>query len=312
VSFEKRYLRYVINLNSGKFNSPSNAQQAFDNGSDTLTLDGVRSVATLLHVQGGATPYVGNAQIQIWGMKDADMAKLSTLGLDISRINQNALSVFAYNKGNSESAINVFNGTISNARLNYNAMPDVLLELEAYASFGQQTQTIPGTSVQGDADVATMLQGICAACNPPVTFVNNGVAAQLSNPAHAGSPEQQIREICLAAGISYQLSGNVLTIHNRGNPIDGVVIDVGPDSGMIGYPEYNLLGFDVTMQFNPEVRVGRQINMQASGTAKPMPIPGVPGTYYIWTVSHELSSELPGGPWFTRASLLAHGQYLRS
>jgi len=301
MSFTKRNLQYVIQLNSGSFQLPGAANETFDNGASTLTIDGIRSVATIQTAAGGMSPFVGRGVFQMFGMKPADMAKLSTLGLDISRINKNAIWCFAYDEGNSANAIQVFAGTIRQARINYNAMPDVSLELDCYGAGDQQTQAIPATSVQGVGDVTGMLQGICAACNPPVTFVNHGVTAKLANPAYAGSPEQQIRNICLDTGIAYTLQGGTLTIWNSDQNIDGVVVSVGSETGMVGYPEYSMMGYDVTTEFNPEIQVGRQLAMEASRSPDVPPIPGIPGTYLIRMVEHELSSQLPGGPWFTHA-----------
>lgn len=313
MSFTKRHLQYIIQLNSGSFDLPGNAKETFDNGADTLNLDGFRSVASIQTVQGGLSPFVGRGLIQLWGMNPADMAKLSTLGLDIARINKNALWVFAYDEGDSANAIQVFAGTIHQARLNYNAMPDVLLELDCYGAGDQQTQTVPGTSVQGDGDVATMLQGICAACDPPVTLVNKGVSVSISNPAYAGSAEQQIRNICLDSGTAYTLQGGTLTIWDGNQNIDGVTIDTGPDLGMIGYPEYSMMGFDVAMEFNPEVQVGRFMNLKASQAPNATPVPGIPSSnLFIRMVEHELSSEMPDGPWFTHAHLTAKGVSARS
>jgi len=312
VSFTKRHLQYIIKLNDGSFVLPGKSQDTFDNGATVLNLDGFRSVASIQTVQGGLSPFVGRALIQLWGMKPADMAKLSTLGLDIARINKNALWVFAYDDGNFANATQVFAGTIQSARLNYNAMPDVSLEMDCYGAGDQQTQAVPGTSVQGDGDVATMLQGICAACDPAVTFVNKGVSKKLSNPAYAGSPEQQIRSICLDTGTAYTLQGGTLTVWNGDQNVDGVYVDAGPGTGMVGYPEYSLMGFDVTMEFNPDVQVGRQLNLKASSQPNAIPVPGIPGQYFIRMVEHELSSEMPDGPWFTHAHVTAAGVSARS
>lgn len=312
MSFTKRHLQYIIKLNDGSFVLPGKSQDTFDNGATVLNLDGFRSVASIQTVQGGLSPFVGRALVQLWGMKPSDMAKLSTLGLDIARINKNALWVFAYDDGNFANATQVFAGTIQTARLNYNAMPDVLLELDCYGAGDQQTQAVPGTSVQGDGDVATMLQGICAACDPAVTFVNKGVSKKLSNPAYAGSPEQQIRSICLDSGTAYTLQGGTLTVWNGDQNVDGVTVDTGADLGMVGYPEYSLMGFDVTMAFNPDVQVGRQLNMKAASSPSAIPVPGIPGQYFIRMVEHELSSEMPDGPWFTHAHVTAAGVSARS
>ncbi len=311
MTFARRGLRYIIELNQGAFNL-GNTPESFDNGASTLDIDGLRSVAILLKAQGGSTPFVSHAQIQLWGMKPSDMAKISTLGLDIARINKNAITVFAYDEGNSANASQVFSGTISNARLNYNAMPDVSLELECYGTYALQTQAIPATSVQGSGDVATMLKGICAACNPALTLVNNGVTAKLSNPAHSGSAFNQINDICQAAGIPYKIEGSNLIIWNPGQGIDSTVATTGPANGMVGYPEYNMMGFDVTMEFNPEVQVGRKLQLLDDSSAGATPVPGIPGTYFIWGVDHQLSSQLPDGPWFTRARIAARGTYPHS
>ena len=314
MSFTKRHLQYIIKLNDGSFVLPGNNQDTFDNGATVLNLDGFRSVASIQSVQGGLSPFVGRALIQLWGMKPSDMAKLSTLGMDIARINKNALWVFAYDDGNFDNATQVFAGTIQTARLNYNAMPDVLLELDCYGAGDQQTQAVPATSVQGDGDVATMLQGICAACDPPVTFVNKGVSAKLANHAVGGSPFDQIHDICSAAsGVAYTLQGGVLTIWNANQNIDGVSVDTGPDIGMVGYPEYSMMGFDIATQFNPEIQVGRFMNLKASQAANAVPVPGIPSSnLFIRMVEHELSSEMPDGPWFTHAHVTAAGVSARS
>lgn len=301
MSFKKRGLGYVIELNQGD-NADSSAPDKFDNGSNTLNIDSIRSVASIQSVIGGDTAFGGRALLQLWGMKPSDMAQLSTLGFDQAKINKNKVTVFAYDLDDKKNQIEVFSGGIFVAHINYNAIPDVSLTLECYASIGQQTQMVAPTSVAGNGDVATMLQGICASCDPPVDFVNKGVSAQLSNPAHAGSPAQQIADICCAAGVAYTLQGDTLTIWPKDTNADGVTVEIGPDNGMVGYPEYTQIGIDVTMEFNPDVQLGRQLKIkQASG--KPLPVPGVPGTFWINVVAHELSSEMPGGPWFTHASV---------
>lgn len=302
MSFVKRHLQYKIDLNQG--GTPNNsAPDSFDNNSTSLGLDNIRSVASIQSVIGGDTAFGGRALIQLWGMKPSDMAKLSTLGFDQAKINKNKITIYAYSEGDTSNPVEVFSGGIFVAHINYNAMPDVSLELECWASIGQQTQKIAGTSLAGSSDVATMLKGICAACDPPVTFNNKGVSAKIANPAHSGSPSDQIADICIAAGIPYTLQGDTLAIWNKDTNPDNVIIEISPEQGMVGYPEYTQIGIDVTMEFNPEVQLSRQLQILPSSSKNPPPIPGVPGTFWINVVEHELSSELPDGPWFTHASV---------
>jgi hypothetical protein len=296
MSFVKRNLVFQIQLQGDTFSS----------GANTLSLQGIRSRATIQSVIGGDTAFGGMAVVQIWGMKPEDMAKLSTLGLSAGIFTKNLISIQAGDQA-SDNYSEVFSGGIFSARINYNAMPDVSLELICYATINEQMQSIPGTSAAGSSNVAAMLQGICASCSPPLNFINNGVTAVLANHAVGGSPAQQIKDICLAAGICYVMQpAGTLTIWPRDKNRDGTIISISPETGMVGYPEYREYGIDVAMLFNPEVEVGRQITIQTSipppGKSNP-PIPGLPGTFYINTVAHDLSAELPGGPWFTHATV---------
>ena len=302
MSFKRRGLSYTIELNQGGL-ADSSDQARFDNGADKLTLTGLRSVASIQSVIGGNTAAGSQALLQLWGMKPSDMAQLSTLGFNPEKWNKNKITVFAYDVGNENGKVQVFSGGIFVARINYNTMPDVSLELECHATISEQMQAIPGTSVSGSGDVATMLQGICAACDPPLTFVDKGVTSKLANPAYAMSAFDQITGICCDAAVPHTLEGGTLTVWPRGTNVDGVVIETSPDKGMVGYPEYTQNGIDVTMEFNPDVQRGRQLQILPVNSSNPLPIPGVPGTYWINVVEHELSSEMPGGPWFTRASV---------
>lgn len=302
MSFKKRGLGYKIELNKGGL-ADSSDQATFDNGADKLNLYGLRSVATIQSTLGGNTASSGHALLQLWGMKPSDMAQLSTLGFNPEKFNKNRITVYAYDLDNTNGKVEVFSGGIFAARINYNTMPDVSLELDCYEAINEQLQKAPGTSVQGQGDVATMLQGICAACDPPVEFVNKGISVQLANPAYAGDPFHQITSMCCDAAIPHTLAGGKLTVWPRGTNVDGVVIETSPDKGMVGYPEYTQMGIDVTMEFNPDVQRGRQLQILPPNIGDPLPIPGVPGTYWINLVEHELSSEMPDGPWFTRASV---------
>lgn len=292
MTFTKRGLSFIISLGDGG--------EGFSGGASTLSLAGLRSRITAQSCIGGDTAFAGHALIQIWGMKPEDMARLSILGFDQAKIGKNNIDANAYDQGQSND-VAVFSGGIFNARINYNSMPDVSLEMECYASIDQQTQAVAGTSAQGTSDVAAMLAGICAACNPPLDFLGPGINAVLANHAAGGSPAQQIEDICTAAGICYTLQGGKLTVWPKDRSTDDVVVETGPGKGMVGFPEYTMIGIDVTMEFNPEVQLGRQLSISTAPSAPP--VPGLPGTFWINVVSHDLACEIPEGPWFTHASV---------
>lgn len=79
---------------------------------------------------------------------------------------------------------------------------------------------------------------------------------------------------------------------------DDAVIQVGPatDPPMVGYPQFFELGLLVRSLYNPEVQVGRQMQVTSS-------VPKANVTWPIVRVTHDLATMLRKGPWFTTAIL---------
>jgi hypothetical protein len=98
MTFVKRNLFFEIKLdvNSSLLGSKDSSQDAtFDKGGTTLSLQGIRSRATIQSSVGGDTAFGGMAVVQIWGMDPNDMAKLSTMGFDQGKIGRNTISIQA-------------------------------------------------------------------------------------------------------------------------------------------------------------------------------------------------------------------------
>ncbi len=299
MSFLRRRIRVQIQL----------IGDTFDGGADSLELEGLRARATVQATVGGATSFQGQAQIRLNGMRGEDMAKLSTLGLTAGLYQKNLITILA---GDDVAGMSqIFSGSIYAAYVDYNSMPDVGVEISAAQTAQIQQAPIAASSYKGALAVATMLQGIAA--NAGLSFVNAGVTAVLSNHAVGGSASAQISDICQAANVSYDIRDNTLTIWPAGGMRDDEIIEVSAQQGMIGYPMYTAQGIDVVTEFNPNVVLGRRMSVITSipaptrtdGVANPagVPVIGANGTFYIFDVSHEISSETPGGPWQTRARL---------
>ena len=61
---------------------------------------------------------------------------------------------------------------------------------------------------------------------------------------------------------------------------------------MVGYPALNSKGMAVRTLFNPQIRLGGAVRVESS-------LPMATGEFTVFNFSHALSSQLPGGPWFT-------------
>jgi hypothetical protein len=306
MSFIRRKIDVQIVLNG----------DTFDGSNDTITLTGLRVQATLLSYEGGSTPFVGSLQMRISGMLGDDMAKLSTLGLEPGIHVKNVITVTAGDDVNGMSK--VFSGGITNALVDYNAQPDVGVDIVAYGGYFEKMLPVQGRSTPGTVDVAEALSSICSTVG--WTLVNNGVTAKLSNHCSNGTTFDQISDICSAAGIRWSLVDKTVYIWPKGGQRDDTIIDMSPATGMVGYPMYTAQGIDVISTFNPAIEVGRrmkvstsvpnltpdfqrQYSIKANPNNVPATIPGDKGTYFISVVRHDIESETPNGRWFTRSGL---------
>lgn len=311
MSFTERKIDVLIALDG----------DTFDNKNNTISLSGLRCQATIQTYAGTTSSYGSNMQLRISGMLGKDMAKLSTLGFQDGVWVKNSIMLLA---GDDDAGMTtVFTGGITSGSVDYNSMPDVGVDIIAVAGGAGQFAPIAANSYKGAMDVATMIQGIAQAGG--YQFTNNGVNVKLSNHATSGTADAQIKDIALAAGIICQIENNTVMIWPPGGARDATVIDVSAANGLVGYPMYELNGgLDITTLFNPLIATGRKIKLTSSipkpsdsmiakftGVASSLakqntPVPGATGEFYVWSVTHNISSQLPGGPWFTQAHLTSN------
>lgn len=318
MTLKRRIISVEFNLgeNNGSFDAAGNTKLAVRN---------LRTLATIDSTQGGSTSFLSNMELQIWGMKNADMNAMSTLGLQAGAYNvvngKNSQTQVIVQAGDDNGMTTVFSGAIYSAKVEYNAQPDVGLTIVAHATLGLLTASLAPSSFSGAANVADMLQAVCSQCG--MTLVNNGVVAQLANHCIGGSALNQIADICLASGTNWGISpdGTTLMIWPIGAYADkSQPITLAPGQGLIGYPEYSQQGIDVQSEFNPNISWGRRVTVHSSipkpnkgsapaaivkqqaGGADAVPV-GASGTFYVYGVTHNISCFMPEGPWFTSARL---------
>jgi hypothetical protein len=277
----------------------------FDGGGNMVQLSGLRCQATILNYTGTSGSFAYQLQMRISGMLPADMAKLSTMGFSYGSYKKNLIQIRA---GDDISGMPVvFTGSIYSAVIDYNAMPDVGVEILAFANLNQKFMKASATSYKGAMDVATMIQSICAQAG--LKFINNGVTTKLSNHAVGGNYMAQIADICHAAGCycNQSLDGSTITIFPKGGTVDDSVIVASPTTGMVGYPMYNGHGITVVIEFNSTAQAGRRVRVDtAIPQFTPAAIQKFSGNmadnktdFFINTVTHNLSSQAVNGPWFT-------------
>lgn len=299
-TFTEKQLRFTFILSNNSVFAGTN--------SNKLVVTGLRAT---VNIQGSGMPAFPTAEIRVYGMQPSDMNALVALSYQPEGVLRNSVTVEA-NDGRGWST--AFAGQIIQALPEFESVPEVPLVVSARILGFQSIDPASATSYTGATDVATIVSNIAAKMG--CSFENNGVDVVLSSPYFSGVLTEQLRDVCQHANIDcYQEAGNqaanlttTIAICPKGAPRTGLpVFALTEDSGLVGYPQRDSRGYlRVSAYYNPQFRQGGQIDLTNSGAVD---VPGADflnanGRWLIGTLSHAISSLMPGGPWFS--SILAY------
>jgi hypothetical protein len=221
-----RKLALTIVLGKGSFGE--------DGATDTVELSGHRVSASVVKT---AAPGFDSADIRIWGVAPSIMNQVSTLGMPpgTGRVNTVALRA-----GDDQSGMSlVYRGIILEAFQDFNGAPDVALNITSKGAGVAQLKPIKPVSYPQSVSVAQAFQDLAARMEPAVAFENHGVDAMLPPTYLPGTAADQYRRLVEAAGIQATVDDGVLVIWPQGGTRDGLIPDIGPESGLVGYPEFS-------------------------------------------------------------------------
>jgi hypothetical protein len=241
------------------------------------------------------------AQVKIWGLTLDQMNNFSsTSEVGVATQNFN-LAIQAGDLGGD--LAQVVSGPILRSFPELTGAPESVFNVTLVDTFGASSPIGP-QSLPGAQSAESLIASLCPQATPPLTFNNAaGAHAVLRNMSTYGSAIDQIARIATAAKFIWKIVGTTLFIYPQGGAVDDVVIDLGPntDPAMVSYPGYWEMGLIVTSLFNPEIQIGRTINLTSS-------IPKANGKFQIIQVQHELTTMIAKGPWFTTAMLVGTDQ----
>lgn len=265
----------------------------FSNDQGTLELDGLRCEAIITN-PGGYSAY-GQLQLRVFGMTLDQMNQYSSTGTNMVAVQNASITVSAGNVGGN--IAQAFSGTLIRSFIDFSGIPDVTFNCAAVAGYFYKSSPAAPNSYQGSQNAEDIIASLAASIG--YQFVNtNNAHAVLQNQYLSGSVIDQIMTVARAAAIPIAIENNTVTIWPNDGTRDSTVIALGANSNppMVGYPVYWEAGFIVKSEYNPNIANGRTINLTSE-------IPKANGSWPIQTVTHELSSVTPDGPWFTTAKL---------
>lgn len=275
--FTKKRLTLTITTGTGEHG---------DTVGETVTVSGLRMSADMVHSIGDG---MGTLQLRVFGLKEDVMNRLTSVGV-INTAFKLANTV-RLDAGDEENGMQwIFQGMVYDAWADYDSAPDVSFNILAYAGMEALLKPVSAISFKGSADVAEIMAGLAKTMG--LGFEDNGVTVKLSNPYFAGTALMQVRACAQAADIWHKVELGTLVIWPKGAGRAGAVPLISPATGMVGYPSLSSKRVAVRMMFNGTVRLGGKVQVESSITR-------ASGTFNIYDISHSLSSETPGGPWFT-------------
>jgi hypothetical protein len=272
----KKALQFVITLGSGTFGSTGNNQ---------VTLQGFRATANIDRAGG---VQMSTLRAQIYGVSQSVMNSATTLQWKPGDQISNTVKVIAID---GDQQTQVFFGYIVNAWGNYQNSPDVFLEIQAQAAYLQQLTPVAPLSFKGQTDVAQVMSQIAKQMG--LTFENNGVSNQLADTYLPNTSLEQAKNLAHQAGINLYVDDTTLAITPANTPRTGTIPQVGPTSGLRGYPTFDAVGVNFETYFNPAIKFGGSVQLVTSITK-------AAGTWIVVSIGHHLESEKVNGAWFSQ------------
>jgi len=296
-SFTTKQMRVTFTLTN------SNAVFAGTNR-NVLKLTGLRMRAV---IKGAGVPAFPEATLKIYGMAQADMNALAIVVVDGGKPGYffNSVLIEANSSGTDTGWSTVFAGQIITAGPDYDALPNVCLDVTAITGGFDllnpaQPTSYPGTATV-DSIVSTIAQKIGAA------YQNNGVTASLSKQYLAGTLTNQLKLVAKAANIdiTWDQNQNLIFITPKGSPLDIARFTLSPSSGLVGYPKVLGNGYlQVRSFYNPAFRTKAPLTIVGSDVVIDPNLPKTlnslaDGDWIIGPLTNTLDALEPNANWFT-------------
>lgn len=267
---------------------------------EDIRLSGHRAKASISPYGHGVMPLYAN--VEIWGMNQADMFKFSYTQFGQQTIDKgiyrSAFRVFVYAGDENAVTAQVFSGQISSAYIDYSKAPDVSFVMNCASDGNLRMQPIAASTFPGENKVSEIIESL--ASTNGYTAINMGLEGVLRDQNLSGPLYEQLAKVIDAVGGAAEIRGSEIRYWSKDKPPtanDMPVLDISAETGMVGYPSFNQFGLSVQVVTNPNIRLGQLVKLTTI-------IPKASGTWQVFGYSHDLSDQIPDGPWFTTISML--------
>lgn len=288
MAFVKRRITVVFNKDNGdKFASTD---------ATTLTVSGARVKCQIVN-PGGAQ--MGTANMRIYGLTLSQMNDLSAIN---SLIVLQKITILVYASDDQGNMNLIFEGYVIVSQIDLNSAPEAALYVVAQSGYIytlQITKVVRSYPLNSSAKM--VLGELATAMNLTLEFTGPDVT--LPEPYFYGSDRDQLLRCVFMAGLNWFIDvgssgqggvqGILAVWPLKGVRASGLLPEISPETGIIGYPSYSGIGIAVATVFNLNIKLGQIVVVKSS-------LKFANGQWGVYNIRHEIESELPGGKWMTQ------------
>lgn len=271
----------MYNQRSLRFEFTNETSSFDEKGNNKISISEVRSTVSF---QSAGNLFGTQVNVSLFGLSMELLASLSSKAMGLFGSDTERISMKIY-VGDTA----IFVGYMTSSIANMNTVPNSALMITATANADLQNKPSPPFSFNGATPVTSVITAICKAAgySPYITGLDGIVA---TNPHYEGSIFNQLEKLCDDFEIAMSVASPTITFWPQNEKKDDVMPLISPEYGLIGYPIFSNGGVMFQTQFSTLLTTGRNIKLVTS-------LPHASGTYKLTSVSHELSSWMPDGPW---------------
>lgn len=276
--FARRQIKTTIYTGQGSYG---------ESGFSSLVIEGLRTTAEVAFVTQGSPECI----VRIFGLTLSQINQLSNTGLFWQVRANNRMLVEAGDENSQLSEI--FDGEIFQAYPDFLDQPEVSFVLVGIAGRTLRQKPIAPTHIEGSATAQQVFEQI--AQKSGLTLENNGVNTSVSDPYFFQTAWNQFQAAADTFNCFWTLDSTKKLIAiwpKNGGRTSAQLNLIAPETGMIGYPEFQKIEVKVRTLFLPTVEIGGQVQIRSQLTA-------ASGKFQVVAASHHLEAHMPGGLWET-------------
>ncbi|WAX22799.1 hypothetical protein MAJJADAN_00037 [Pseudomonas phage Amjad_SA] len=291
-SFQRRRLRVTFQLATGSFLEAGDP--------DTVVLEDFR---TEVEIDAPGGYEFATCRLRIYGVERFTMDRLTVINYQNLDFMRNSMLIEATDDAGQFTAI--FFGEIYAAQPDFSGVPDVPFVAEARSGLIGSLSPAAANSFPGAQRVSAIMSRLARELG--VALEDNGVTSTVTDMYLAGPPLTKVQTLANAARIQYWFvpEQGLLAIAPMGVGRRGTRVPYNFNTGLVGYPTKTHVGVAFTALFNPAAFHGGPILLESDVSA-------CNGEWYIVSMSHRLSANMPGGPWFTHFIATPENTTIRS